>query len=141
MESKKKLKTWHWILIVLGGLVILGMIFGGSDSSDTNPSNEKSLSGTKTISSEKLVILSHELDYSDYGNLVVKGIAKNVAGRDLDYCQLDVKFYDSDNSVIGTSLANIDNLDEGESWKFEAMYFDLDTYNVKSYKIEVGSCW
>jgi hypothetical protein len=140
-KEKKKLKTWHWILIVIGGLIILGAIFGGSNSSDSDNSNTNTNSDSGILSMEKITILNHQLSENDYGNLIISGTAKNVAGRNLDYAEIDVKFYDQDGAVIGNSLDNINNLGDGETWKFEVYYMGLDNYNVKNYSIEVGSAW
>lgn len=158
--EKKKLKVWQIVLIVIGGLFLLGIIFGNSSKENeiqNNPLNSNTIDSNKDIqnsnsasseetsysskSKEKLTILSSEIEYGEYGTLSIVGTAKNTAGEDLTYCQISAKFYDSDNAVIGTSLANINNLGDGESWKFEIMYFDMDTENVEDYKISDISCW
>ena len=90
---------------------------------------------------DKLKILSHEMTYGTYGTLSITGVAENVAGKTLSYVQVDVKFYDEDGVLIGNSLDNANDLEAGEKWKFEAVYFDLDSYDVDSYKIGVGSVW
>ncbi len=142
-QKKKKLKVWQIVLIVIGGLFILG-IFSSLIKNNDNSSLDNELNSFGNIdsySNEKLIILNHKQTYSDYGNLIISGSAKNTAGRELGYCSIDVKFYDFDNAVIGTSLDNINDLGEDETWKFEVYYLGTDTENVNSYKIEVGSCW
>ncbi|MCK9569244.1 FxLYD domain-containing protein [Candidatus Pacearchaeota archaeon] len=138
--EKKKLKTWQIVLIVLGGIILLSAIFGSS-SEDESDKDSLINSIPESSAKEKLTILSDELDYTDYGSLIITGTAKNTAGKDLSYCSLDAKFYDSDGAVIGTSLDNINNLDKDETWKFQIMYIGTDSYNVDTYKIELGSCW
>lgn len=139
-QKKKKLKTWQIVLIVLGVLALIGAISEGN-SSNTNSSNPSSSSGVKFSSNEKLTILDSQLTYGDYGNLVIEGTAKNVAGKKLNYAELDAKFYDDAGAVLGTSLGNINNLGSEESWKFKIYYLGTDSYKVDHYTIDVGSTW
>ena len=149
MEQTKK--SWfrrHWIISIILSLIFLGFIISifGDSNIENNPSGEQDNlvnvpESSGLTSNGKLEILSHKLDYGDYGNLIISGTAKNVAGRELSYASIDVKFYDSDGAVIGTSLDNINNLGNDEIWKFEVYYLGMDTYNVDDYSIEVGSTW
>ena len=93
------------------------------------------------VSNKKIEILEHELTYGNFGNLMVVGVAENTAGKELSYAQIDVKFYDGDGILIGNSLDNVNNLENGEKWRFEVMYLDIDSYEVDSYKISVGTVW
>ncbi|GAI32494.1 unnamed protein product [marine sediment metagenome] len=88
---------------------------------------------------EKLEILSHSMSTTQFGNLVVKGTAKNVSSSTLSYAEVRVKFYDAAGTLLSTSLANINDLSAGETWSFEVMYLDIDIEKVTSYKIGVGS--
>jgi uncharacterized membrane protein len=88
---------------------------------------------------EKLQILSQSMTTGQFGNIVVKGTAKNISSSNLVYAEVRVKFYDAAGSLLNTSLANINDLGPGETWNFEVMYLGMDTENVKSYKIGVGT--
>ena len=90
---------------------------------------------------EDLEILSHSMSTTGFGNLMVKGIAKNVSSSNLSYAEVKVKFYDAQGNLISTWLDNINDLGAGETWSFEVMYLGMDTENVKSYQIGVGSVW
>lgn len=95
---------------------------------------------TKATGRERLKILSHDLEYSDFGTTYVVGKAKNVGDSRISWGSVEVKFYDSDEALIGNSLDTVHDLDPGETWKFKAMYFDIDGA-VESYKIGVGTVW
>ena len=88
---------------------------------------------------EKLQILSHSMTTGQFGNIIVKGTAKNISSSNLSYAEVKVKFYDAAGALIDTSLDNINDLGPGEIWNFEVMYLGMDTENVKSYKIGVGT--
>lgn len=140
-EKKKEISGWRIFFGIILILIAIGLFVSvltgeNNDSSASNP-----LNNANSYSNEKIVILNHQLSENDYGNLIVAGSAKNNFGRNLDYAEIDVKFYDSDGAVIGNSLDNINNFGDGETWKFEVYYMGLDTYKVKDYSIEVGSVW
>jgi hypothetical protein len=57
--------------------------------------------------------------YSNYGMMTVTGAL--VADRDYSYLQIEIPCYDSEGNKVGTALANINNVNKGETWKFEAI--------------------
>lgn len=89
--------------------------------------------------SKNLEILDHHMETGEFGNLIISGTAKNIGSSSLSYAEVRVKFYDKEGAVLDTSLDNINDLGPGETWNFKVMYFGMDTENVDSYKIAVGS--
>lgn len=75
--------------------------------------NDKKLS----VSNENISI-----DYNEYigYTVTVTGTIENTTGKDLSYISVEYKIYDSSNAVIGTALANANNIDKDETWRFEA---------------------
>jgi hypothetical protein len=136
------------VLGIFGFLFFLGLIGSMIEEPETVYITGDAVSDDETddseiekVSNEKIEILEHELVYGEYGNLMVQGVAKNTAGKKLAYAEIDVKFYDKEGILIGTSLDNINNIEDGEKWRFEVMYFDMDTSDVDSYKISIGTIW
>ncbi|WP_261597086.1 FxLYD domain-containing protein [Methanoculleus formosensis] len=95
---------------------------------------------TKTIEPGKLQILTHNLEYDIYGIVDVVGTAKNVGGKRISWGTVEVKFYDRDGNMVGNAVDYVQNLDPGETWKFKAMYVDMDG-SIHSYKVGVGTVW
>lgn len=60
----------------------------------------------------------------EYGTLSVVGIAKNTGTTAYGYVHVEINLYDSSGAVVGSTLANVNNLGPGQSWKFEAVVFD-----------------
>jgi len=87
---------------------------------------------------DRLQILSHNLEYGGYGEINAVGVAKNIGTSRISFGSVEVKFYDRDGNVIGNSLDIVQDLDPGETWKFKAMYFDMDGA-VHTYKIGIGT--
>jgi len=89
--------------------------------------------------SEKIEILDHKIEYSEYGNLMVVGTAKNVAGKKLSYAEIRVKFYDKSGALLETFMDNVNDLDAGQTWKFKILYPSMNVEEVDHYDIGVGT--
>ena len=80
------------------------------------------------------------VDESDYMPKAT-GILKNNSGKDLSYVQITFAVKDSDGNKLGDAIANVNNLKDGDTWKFEAISFstdegqiiDLDDYEVEGF--------
>ena len=62
-----------------------------------------------------------------------------VADRDYSYVQILIPCYDADGNKLGDAIANINNLNKGESWKFEAMSIDANVATFDIDKAEVDA--
>jgi len=60
----------------------------------------------------------------------ITGIVENRRKRKLSYAQISFNLYDSSGAQIGSAIANINGLEPGGKWKFEATTFgtDFDKY-------------
>lgn len=58
----------------------------------------------------------------------------NGTGGALDYVEVGVELYNSDEQRIGDSFTNVDGLADGEEWAFEVLLTedgeDIDSYNI-----------
>ena len=62
-----------------------------------------------------------------------------VADRDYTYVQILIPCYDADGNKLGDAIANVNNLNKGESWKFEAMSIDTNVATFDIDKAEVDA--
>lgn len=62
-----------------------------------------------------------------------------VADRDYSYVQILIPCYDADGNKLGDAIANVNNLNKGESWKFEAMSIDTNVASFDINKAEVDA--
>ena len=62
-----------------------------------------------------------------------------VADRDYSYVQILIPCYDADGNKLGDAIANVNNLNKGESWKFEATSIDADVATFDIDKVEVDA--
>lgn len=59
----------------------------------------------------------------DFGNIIT-GVVKNNTNKTYDYLQISFTLYDANDNVVDTAFTNINNVKPGQTWKFEAMYFE-----------------
>ncbi|MCE5322107.1 FxLYD domain-containing protein [bacterium] len=125
-----------WLSVPIGclGLFILlgiiGALVGGTQtgSSDSTPATEDTSQTTKDLTLQ---------DWSVEGQSI-KGVVKNNSNRTYSYVQIEFNVYDSSNAQIGSAMANINNLEPGGIWKFEAVALED---NVASAKFKDLSGW
>lgn len=67
---------------------------------------------------------------TSYGIVTITGTL--VANKDYDYLQIEIPTYDNNGNKVGSALANINDLEKGETWRFEA----VDLSGGTKYKIE-----
>jgi hypothetical protein len=93
----------------------------GSSSSSSASSSDLQLVGAQMIAPT-----------NPYGFGSVDGTIKNNGGKTYSYVQVTVNLYDSTGAEIGSTMANINNLESGGTWKFSAPVL---VKGVSSYKV------
>lgn len=71
----------------------------------------------------------------DFGG-TIKGIVENRRSRKLNYAQITFNLFDDSGAQVGSAIANINGLEPGGRWKFEANSFgkDFSTYKFSELK-------
>jgi hypothetical protein len=139
--------------LIIGALVINGYVTtatAGSPTSSANSSSEISsaaessseepeqsaaaLTSSEPSSTESekpaLEILSVECNVDEYSTHVI-GKLKNNTSKQLTYVQVQYALYDESGNQIGTALANVNGLDAGGTWKFDAIGITGETSKYK----------
>jgi hypothetical protein len=78
-----------------------------------------------------LVSTTGQLD--SFGGGYVTGVVINTGSRRYSYVQVEVTLLDASGAVVGSALANVNNLGPGETWKFRAPFFDS---GVSTFRVE-----
>ena len=132
--------------VLLVGLLVclvacVAFMGGDSDtnSSDTNSSDsgtqeQQEVKQNTDVDKYQVQILDSRSDgFATYitGTLV--------ADRDYSYVQILIPCYDADGNKLGDAVANVNNLNKGESWKFEAMSIDENVATFDIDKAEVDA--
>lgn len=132
------------LLVFIGGFVVLvccvavvGTSNGDTSSSDNGVQEQQEQQEVKRntdVDKYQVQILDSRSDgFATYitGTLV--------ADRDYSYVQILIPCYDADGNKLGDAIANVNNLNKGEPWKFEAMSIDADVATFDIDKAEVDA--
>ena len=132
------------LLVFMGGLIVLvccvavvGTSDGDTSSSDSRVQEQQEQQEVKRntdVDKYQVQILDSRSDgFATYitGTLV--------ADRDYTYVQILIPCYDADGNKLGDAIANVNNLNKGESWKFEAMSIDTNVASFDINKAEVDA--
>ena len=132
------------LLVFIGGFVVLvccvavvGTSDGDTSSSDNGVQEQQEQQEVKRntdVDKYQVQILDSRSDgFATYitGTLV--------ADRDYSYVQILIPCYDADGNKLGDAIANVNNLNKGESWKFEAMSIDTNVASFDINKAEVDA--
>lgn len=119
------------LVCLVACVAIIGSCDSDSSSSDTDVVEEQKPSSD--IDKYQIQIV----DVVDDG-YSTRIIGTFVADRDYSYVQILIPCYDSEGNKVGDALANVNNLNKGDSWKFEALSLDSGiTYDLD--KVEVDA--
>ena len=132
------------LLVFIGGLVVLVCcvaVVGTSDDDTSSSDNgvqeqqeQQEVKRNTDVDKYQVQILDSRSDgFATYitGTLV--------ADRDYTYVQILIPCYDADGNKLGDAIANVNNLNKGESWKFEAMSIDTNVASFDINKAEVDA--
>lgn len=83
-----------------------------------------------------LELLSHHLESEEYADYIV-GDIRNNSRKTYKYVQVEINIYNGSGVQIGSTLANVNNLEPGVIWRFRAMVLVNGDYGKYSlgYKI------
>jgi hypothetical protein len=120
-----------YILLVL--CVFFAVFSAGCASSTKVDSTGSSPSSSSTKTDLQLIESHIEPDQYGVYNYVVGSVKNNNAGKTYGYVQVTINLYDKSGAQVGSTLANINNLEPGGVWKFKAPMIEKD---AASYKIK-----
>ena len=127
----------HKILSAIAMLVILGGIGGAmSEGGDDKVAKEGNEVVEKEVKVDKYQV-EITSGFNDGYALYIEGTVTNNSGRDLSYVQILIPTYDADGNKVGDAMDNINNLKDGETWKFK----DIDLsggvdYDSENYELD-----
>lgn len=84
-----------------------------------------------------LELIAHHPQVEEYARYVV-GTVKNNTGKHYSYVQIEVNLYDKQKNQVGSTFANINNLEPYGTWKFKALVYEK---TVVEYRIQGIKGW
>lgn len=137
-KPKKKIykKWWFWVLIAAVIVIIVSASSSGGD--ETPKTDDGGAQAVQTDAPKETEKEKEDLEVSDLNmttddfSTTITGKITNNTDKTYSYVQVTFSLYDSEGALLGTALANVNNLEGGGVWKFEAVGFEPD---VASYKL------
>lgn len=135
-------KRYITIGVIILFILVLGCAGSGNNNSGTSSKSDNYQTGNSTevnqeVPQEPLTILNSKLVKEQYGGYSITGTAQ--ANKDLSYAEVSAKCYGSDGAVIGSYIANMNNLKKGEKWNFKVIGPVDNTVRVTNYTIANGN--
>jgi hypothetical protein len=87
------------------------------------------------ISKGKMIIERQDAFYKEEDNAYyITGYLKNTTNKIYTSISLTYRVYDKDKNVLGEATAYLETLGKQKTWKFKAVYQDIDVEEVDSYE-------
>lgn len=113
------------------GAIFFGLIALLYFVADKPGSSVTTASGREAAALSSLEASNVKISRGQYGNATVTGNIVNTAGKKLSYVQVELNLFDSAGTQVGSTLANVNNLESGLTWSFEAPVLESRAKTVK----------
>lgn len=134
-------KRYITLIVIILALLVLGCAGSNSGNTSTTSSDNSQQVKTQAVeqpaTTEPLTILDSKITYEEIGGYTVTGTAK--ANKDLSYAEVTSKCYDANGAVIGSYIANMQNLKKGETWNFKILGPFDNSVTVAKYTVSNGN--
>lgn len=102
-----------------------------SVSSDgASASEDGAVADASAAAEEKYTIEGETMIQDDYSTKIT-GTLTNNTDKEIGYLQISYTLYDADGAQVGSAFANVNNLEAGGVWKFEAVSFESGVADYK----------
>ncbi len=143
INQKKKMPKWVILVIVLVLIfvalpftVLTGVVAKYLFEGYPNKIEEK---GNYTIIDDTLRIDNTSIksfyDKESNSYYITGSITNILKDENRHYIDISYDVFDKDGNLLGTANAYIDNLCKGKTWKFKAIYTDIDSKEIVNYKL------
>nr|DAZ17151.1 MAG TPA: Protein of unknown function (DUF3426) [Caudoviricetes sp.] len=138
-QPKKKKRGCLTAIVVIVALGIVGAALSqggskGSDSSAVTAGTSQAASTTASVAGNKWDDKFEVKDLALNGSGIdakVTGSIVNKTDKEYGYLQVEINLYDDSGAQIGSTLANVNNLEAKGTWKFEAYTMKEGVKSVK----------
>ena len=110
--------------VVILAALLLGGIFTYISNSVTHQAPSSSMQSSWK---DQFSITDLGWKRGEFGNLFVIGKLTNRTDSSFSYIQIEINCLDETGAIVGSTLANLNNLEPHETWKFEAIITDERT--------------
>jgi hypothetical protein len=133
VDVKKPASPLKVIGIIAFGFLVVSIVKAvvSPDHGSTRSTESYTASVPAASSSSALNANGEKFKRGQYGNLIYTGNIINTTGKKLSYVQVEINLYDKNDVQVGSTIANINNLEPGVTWAFEAPVLEERTKTAK----------
>jgi hypothetical protein len=114
-------KWWVWLSAVVVIIIIIAST-GKDEKNSSSAESKDAVEDTKQsseVEQEDLKLLDWDVVSGEYSSKIV-GKVKNNTDEEFSYVQITFNLYDESGALVGSAMANVNNLEANGVWKFEA---------------------
>lgn len=134
----KKTKTWKIVLlcilcVVIYLLPITGIVFVSyvEEKGKTFEIKDNIIE----ISKGKMIIEGEDAFYDEKEETYyITGYLKNTTKKEYDNVSVSYRLYDVDSNILGEATSYLETLGSKKTWKFKAIYSDIDASEVSTFE-------
>jgi hypothetical protein len=133
MRGKTMAEKKHTGLKITIGVIIVLAVLGVIGALSSTPT-QTSQAITRAAQGDDLVMDGAPSVVSDGGlKYLVGKVKNNSTNKEYGYVQVEFGLYDKDKALVGSALANVNNLGPGQTWKYKAIIAEdsAATYELK----------
>lgn len=143
VDQKNKIPKWV-ILVIALVIIFIALPFTiitgvATKYLFTDYQNKIEEKGNYTIIDDALRIDNTSIksfyDKESNSYYITGSITNILKDENRHYIDISYDVFDKDGNLLGTANAYIDNLCKGKTWKFKAIYTDIDSKEIVNYKL------
>lgn len=128
-------RWWFWAIVIVVIVGVIGSSGNGDTATTSVPDNSAKPIVNTPVKEEKkpdLEVLESSFVRDEYSGKIT-GKIKNNTNKQYSYVQVEINLYDDSGAQVGSTLANINNLEANGIWNFEAMVLEkaATKYKIK----------
>ena len=91
----------------------------------------KANSKNSNVPRRGLKVIKFDWETGEYGSRSLVGKVKNDSDKQYSYVQVEFNLYDKSGAQVGSTMANVNNLEPNGTWKFEAVVLQNNASSAK----------
>lgn len=118
------------VLVLLFLVMPVSQVALQSPDAESNDQQTGTLQGVQTpanptlVSRQRFEILDWNWKNGEFGVRTIQGTVRNNTGEKFSYIQIEINLYDNYDRQVGSTFANIANLEPYGTWQFEAVVLE-----------------
>lgn len=129
-----------WIILTIISLILFATILitnrgKPSEASSLPPHSvtmDPKTGEIKTTIKPALEVSGVKAEVGEFGVLFIVGKVRNNSQKNFSYVQVEINLYDKEGTQVGSTMANVNNLAPGGTWRFMA---PITEKNVARYEV------